>query len=126
MKTRVDPRHKKREALVRRLFEWGFHRKKKLNAQSPIKEIIDQVDKIDHAIGVAAPEWPIGQINRVDLAILRLAVYELSQKIKKEPPKVIINEAIELAKTFGSEKSPKFINGALGALWKDEIDKSSL
>lgn len=72
---------------------------------------------IDRIITKSAPQWPIAQINRIDLAILRLAVWEL-KIVKKEPPKVIIDEAIELGKTYGSEKSPGFINGALGAILK--------
>ena len=65
----------------------------------------------------AAPEYPIAKINRVDLAILRLAVYELLVE-KREPPKVIIDEAVELAKEYGGETSPAFVNGALGKLIK--------
>jgi N utilization substance protein B len=74
--------------------------------------------KIDNIITKDAPEWPITQINKIDLAILRLAVWELVIKAK-EPPKVIIDEAIELAKTFGSENSPSFINGVLGTVYKN-------
>lgn len=72
---------------------------------------------IDSAIETAAPEWPITKIARVDLAILRLAVYELAIT-KKEPPKVVIDEAIELAKRYGNEHSASFINGALGTIYK--------
>lgn len=73
---------------------------------------------IDSHIQKAAPEYPIEKINRTDLAILRLAVYELLIE-KKEPNNVIIDEAIELAKEFGGEASPAFINGALGKLLSD-------
>lgn len=65
----------------------------------------------------AAPKWPIEKINRIDLAILRLAVWELFYK-RKTPPKVAIDEAIELAKEFGAENSPSFINGVLGTIFK--------
>lgn len=71
--------------------------------------------KIDTLIQKCAPDRPVNQINRVDLSILRLAVYELVVE-KKEPPKVIIDEAIELGKEFGSDSSAAFINGALGKL----------
>jgi len=67
---------------------------------------------------MAAPEWPLEQINKIDLAILRLAIWELTIK-QKEPPKVIIDEAIELGKTYGSEKSSSFINGVLGTVFKN-------
>ena len=84
---------------------------------SEIDTIITQLPAIDEAIYTAAPEWPIDKISRVDLAILRLAVYELTIE-KKEPPKVVIDEAVELAKEFGNPTSPGFINGALGAVLK--------
>lgn len=86
-----------------------------LFAQSFQKDAHNQ--SIDSAIQIAAPQWPIEKIAKIDLAILRLAAGELIIK-KKEPPKVIIDEAIELAKTYGNEHSPKFINGALGAILK--------
>lgn len=73
--------------------------------------------KIDSIIAPAAPEWPIDQIAKVDKSILRLAVYELM--IKREvPPKVAINEAVELAKSFGGDNSSKFINGVLGTIYR--------
>lgn len=71
----------------------------------------------DKVIEPAAPEWPIDQIAKMDLTILRLAIYELM--IKREvPPKVVINEAVELAKSFGGENSSKFINGVLGTIYR--------
>jgi len=72
---------------------------------------------IDEKIHVAAPEWPIEKIAKIDLAILRLAVYELTVD-KKEPSKVIIDEAVELAKEFGNSNSPQFVNGVLGTIFK--------
>ena len=66
-----------------------------------------------------APEWPLDKLNKTDLAILRLAVYELTIT-KKEPVKVIIDEAIELAKELGSESSSSFVNGVLGTIVKDQ------
>lgn len=82
-----------------------------------IAPIVRSLDTIDKAITIAAPEWPIEKIAKIDVAILRLSVYELLIQ-KKEPPKVIIDEAIELAKEFGNEKSPKFVNGVLGTILK--------
>lgn len=72
---------------------------------------------LDEKIQSAAPEWPVDKIAKIDLAILRLAIYELLIE-KKEPPKVIIDEAIELAKEFGNDNSPKFVNGVLGTILK--------
>lgn len=117
MKTLFDPRHKKREAVVQDLFALSFQ--KKDNPQTEIgAKIKKKLSIIDQIITQAAPEWPLEQINKIDLAILRLAIWELTIK-KKEPPKVIIDEAIELGKTFGSEKSPSFINGVLGTVFKN-------
>ncbi len=110
MKTPLDPRHKKRQKIVSELFKVSF------SLQPVNKEtrgILEKKQTIDEKIQHAAPEFPIEKINKVDLAILRLAVYELICT-KKEPPKVIIDEAIELAKEYGGETSPAFINGALG------------
>lgn len=73
---------------------------------------------IDSAIQTAAPEWSIEKIAKIDLAILRLAARELMVE-KKEPPKVIIDEAVELAKAFGNDNSPKFVNGVLGTILKE-------
>ena len=70
----------------------------------------------------AAPEFPIEKINKVDLAILRLAVYELFFE-KSAPPKVVVDEAIELAKEYGSETSGGFVNGALGKLIAPNTEK---
>ena len=85
-------------------------------------KVLKKVAQIDKIITKAAPEWPIQQINRIDLAILRLAVYELVVA-KKEPPKVIIDEAVELAKAYGGQNSPKFVNGVLGTILKQQEDK---
>lgn len=110
MKNPLDPRHKNRQKIVEDLFKKGFH-------NQPIgdtsKIIFSKLDVIDRGIKNAAPEFPIEKINKVDLAILRLAVYELLVE-KKEPAKVIIDEAVELAKEYGGETSPAFVNGALG------------
>lgn len=73
---------------------------------------------IDAIISPAAPEWPVEQIAKIDKIILRIGVYELV--IKREvPPKVAINEAVELAKTFGGENSSKFVNGVLGTIYRN-------
>lgn len=118
MKNPLDPRHTKRQTIVQDLFKTQFH-KQKVNPQT--LDIIKHQDKIDKLIQKAAPAFTIDKINRVDLAILRLAVYELSIE-KKQPPRVIIDEAIELAKEYGGETSPGFINGALGNLIKNDTN----
>lgn len=74
------------------------------------------IPAIDKKIQKSAQEWPLEKIAKIDLAILRLAVSELTEK--KEPPKVVIDEAVELAKEFGNEKSAKFVNGVLGTILK--------
>lgn len=114
MKTAKDPRHLKRIKFMQELFSWNFQQKK---STSSIKPIISHLKKIDKLIAKSAPDRPIEQINKIDLAILRLATFELI--IKKDVPlKVVVDEAIELGKQYGSESSPAFINGALGQLIK--------
>lgn len=110
MKNPQDPRHKKRQQLIEELFKIDFHNQR---ISSEAKKVFLHKDQLDNYIKKAAPDFPIGKINKVDLAILRLATYELLMK-KEEPPKVLIDEAIELAKEYGGETSPAFINGALG------------
>lgn len=112
MKSSLDPRHKKRQKLIEELFKIDFH-PQRTNIET--KEILLKKEEIDNYIQKAAPEFPVEKINKVDLAILRLAVYELIFA-KKAPPKVVVDEAIELAKEYGGETSPTFINGALGKL----------
>jgi len=119
MKNPLDPRHLKRQKIIEDLFKIGFHNQK---AGDTAKKILENREEIDKTILESAPEFPIEKINRVDLAILRLAVYELAIE-KTAPPSVIIDEAIELAKEYGGDKSPGFINGALGNLIKN--DKTS-
>ncbi len=77
--------------------------------------VIRNKEKIDHNIKDLAPAWPIEQIPIVDRNILRLAIFEILLD-NKVPVKVAINEAVELAKTFGSDSSPKFVNGVLGSV----------
>lgn len=110
MKNPLDPRHKKRQKLIEDLFKIEFHKQRIL---PDTKKILIHKDIIDKTIEKSAPEFPINKINKTDLAILRLAVYELLIE-KKTPPKVIIDEAVELAKEYGGETSPSFINGVLG------------
>jgi len=122
LKTASDPRHLRREKAVKVLYSWGFSKDKKKIDDSLAKKVLASKEKIDKIISRCAPEWPISQINRIDLAILRLAVFELVIK-PKEPPKVVIDEAIELAKKYGSEKSASFINGVLGSVLKEKNEE---
>lgn len=112
MKTALDPRHKKRQHLIEELFKITFHAQP---VSADAKIILENIQAIDEYIQQAAPEFPVAKINKVDLAILRLAIYELMIE-KKAPPRVIVDEAIELAKEYGGDTSPAFINGALGTL----------
>lgn len=88
-----------------------------------IKDLVGGVHKrqseLDDLIRPVAPEWPIEQIARMDRIILRIGAYELTYS-KGVPPKVVINEAVELAKAFGGDNSSKFINGVLGTLLRNQ------
>jgi N utilization substance protein B len=119
------------------LYEWDFNGKKEslvelakhnIEQQAPGLEdpafifdllggIESNLDQIDKTIVETAPEWPLDQITVIDRNILRLGIYELTFA-KEVPPKVAINEAVELGKTFGGESSGKFVNGVLGTLFK--------
>lgn len=82
--------------------------------------VLEKKDIIDSMIEKAAPEWPISQINMVDRNVLRLGIYELIfSDPNAVPPKVAINEAIEIAKSFGSDSSGRFINGVLGTVFRE-------
>jgi len=137
-------RHLVRTIVLQSLFEWDFYNKK-VNlvdilernmkrfgedvdepefAWRIVKGITEHLNKIDEVIKKAAPDWPLNQIALVDRNVLRIGLYELMYADKKEvPPKVAINEAIEMVKNFGGINSPKFINGVLGAVYR-EMQKS--
>lgn len=93
-----------------------------------IKQLVEGVKKnqadIDGVIRPVAPDWPIEQIARMDRVTLRIGVYELLYD-KSVPPKVVINEAVELAKAFGGENSSKFINGVLGTVLRNQEEKTT-
>ncbi|MEI6581731.1 MAG: transcription antitermination factor NusB [bacterium] len=82
-----------------------------------VKGTLKNETKIDAIIVPSAPEWPIEQIAKIDKAILRMSIYELIIK-QDVPPKVAINEAVELAKEFGGDNSSKFVNGVLGTIFR--------
>ena len=133
-------RHLSRSIAMQSLYEWDFSNGKidlKKITEKNIQEfgpgleekdfiwemitgVIKHLSKIDKIIVKAAPEWPIDQIGIVDRNILRLGLYELLYGDKEAvPPKVAINEAIELAKTFSSESSGRFVNGVLGTVYEE-------
>lgn len=112
MKTAQDPRHLRRIKTFKSLFARSFIEQKPFNDLS--QKVHQNLSQIDPIIEKSAPEWPLTQINKTDLAILRLAVYELLFE-RDTPAKVIIDEAVEIAKHYGSENSGSFINGALAS-----------
>ncbi len=135
-------RHLSRSIIMQTLFEWDLREN---DSHEPLEEIlkrnqeefapgtaddaymnslltgvIDKKDKLDEVISKAAPDWPIEKIANVDRNILRIGLYELLYGDRKDvPPKVAINEAIELAKNFGGESSGKFVNGVLGSVYRE-------
>lgn len=114
MKNPHDPRHQRRQRLVEELFKGDFHTQKLL---PQAQEILQNKDFLDKTIGKAAPEFPVEKINKVDLAILRLAIWEMLIE-KSTPPKVVVDEAIELSKEYGGDTSASFVNGVLGNIIK--------
>ncbi len=82
-----------------------------------VADVSAQAQQLDDILQPLAPDWPIDQIARMDRIVLRIGLYEL-QNPNDVPPKVAINEAVELAKSFGGENSSKFINGVLGTYWR--------
>lgn len=117
MKTAKDPRHINRVRVMQELFAVDFSPKNHPKIKET-KDILTDKERIDRLIASAAPAWPIGNINKIDLSILRLAVYELTNKNESAsiPPKVVVDEAVEIAKEYGSSSSPSFVNGVLGKL----------
>lgn len=90
-----------------------------------VKGVLVQQDDIDSKIAPIAPDWPIDQIARIDRNILRIGLYELLHQADIVPPKVAINEAVELAKAFGSDNSSKFINGVLGTAYRTLVEDTT-
>lgn len=135
----MSNRHLARSIAMQVLFEWDFRGKQPeelssivehdlnefgagLNEKdftiSLINGVLENLEQIDAVITQYAPSWPIEQITNIDRNVLRLGIYEL--KILQEvPPRVAINEAIELAKSYGGPASGKFVNGVLGSIYKD-------
>lgn len=134
-------RHLQRSIVMQTLFEWDFQGQKTGSAREILRrnltELAPGVDDtifaehlvegtlkeqktIDELIQKCAPEWPLEQVTVVDRNILRLGIYELMfGNYEEVPPKVAINEAIELAKSFGSDASARFVNGVLGTIYRE-------
>jgi len=140
----MSSRHLSRSIVMQSLYEWDFYGKKPvlkeivernikefgpgLESTDFIWQLIDGIsahlEEIDKIIGKAAPEWPLEQIGIIDRNVLRIGLFELLYAKKEEvPPKVAINEAIELAKSFGGESSGRFVNGVLGTVYKELENK---
>lgn len=149
MKKNHDKRHEARVVALQALFEWSFNsvnveeiaqRNIETNfsdeSEAATKEVdselvnfllkgtTDNLDTIDKIIEKAAPEWPLEQIAKVDLEVLRISIFEL-YIARSVPPKVAIDEAVELGKQFGGENSSKFINGVLGTVVKELMPEVS-
>lgn len=134
-------RHLSRSIAMQSLFEWDFYNGEKVSigdvvarnieefapgiqdaefAISIVQGVLDNQAEIDDIISKAAPEWPIAQIAPVDRNVLRVGLFELLYGNRGEvPPKVAINEAIELAKSFGGDSSGRFVNGVLGTIYRE-------
>ncbi len=142
MKRKSDPRHQSRIVALQKLFSSHFSPETEGVTKGDIEEIaeaaeIDDYDKIlaqkfidgvekniadlDSIITKYAPQWPVDQIQKVDLEILRIGLWE-GFYTDLTPPKVAIDEAIEIAKEFGGDKSGKFVNGVLGAIYENKQD----
>jgi N utilization substance protein B len=117
-RTKSDKLKKIEKIVGRNVGEFSSGEQNKQFATAIAKGVIEAEKKIDAIIAPSAPEWPIEQIALVDLTILRMAVYELLFSGEEVPPKVAINEAVELAKAFGGPRSSKFVNGVLGTIYR--------
>ena len=110
------------EILTRNLERYDETVDDKDFVQTLVHGVAKDVKTLDETIQPIAPEWPLEQIARIDRTILRMALYELLKMGKVVPPKVAINEAVELAKAFGSDNSSKFVNGVLGTAYRTLIE----
>ena len=108
-------RHDPAQTLQRRIEEHSLSPSAEEFARQLVDGVLENKTEIDKIISTFAPSWPIDQMAIVDKNILRVAIYEMVLG-GESPPKVAINEAVELAKSFGSEASPKFVNGVLGSV----------
>ena len=120
----VTGKHNFKEILERNIKDFGPGLEDLTFARGLAESVENHIAELDKIIEKAAPEWPLAQIPIVDRNVLRIGLCELLFSDKEEvPPKVAINEAIELAKTFSGEISGKFINGVLGTVYKQMEQK---
>ena len=110
------------EVLGRNLERYETAIQDKTFVRGLVDGVIAEATDLDSKIQPIAPEWPVEQIARVDRTILRMGLYELLHLAEVVPPKVAINEAVELAKAFGSDNSSKFINGVLGTAFRTLVE----
>jgi N utilization substance protein B len=110
------------EILGRNLERYSKAIEDKAFVRDLVEGVQKQTSELDAIIQPIAPDWPIDQIARVDRTILRIAIFELNNLQKVVPPKVVINEAVELAKAFGSDNSSKFVNGVLGTAYRTIVE----
>ncbi len=114
-----DPNFNLKDVLVRNISRYQEVLEDKDFIMRIVNGTTDMQDKLDAIIIPVAPEWPIDQIARMDRSLLRMSIYELLYQ-DDAPPKVVINESVELAKAFGGDNSSKFINGVLGTVLKNK------
>ncbi|HPJ80230.1 MAG TPA: transcription antitermination factor NusB [Candidatus Portnoybacteria bacterium] len=137
----MSSRHIARSIVLQSLYELDFNKDKNLDIDEALKRNIEEFGtgvnendfindlargvlkyqtQIDEIIIKSAPEWPLNQITIIDRNVLRIGIYELLFGDKEQvPPKVAINEAIELAKGYGGESSGRFVNGVLGTIYRE-------
>ena len=115
-------RHLGRIIVLQSLYEYEFRE----GAKDPSLDlgVFDHAAELDRELAPLAPHWPITSIASVDRNILRIGLFELQYCKDQVPPKVVINEAVELAKAFGSESSSRFINGVLGTAYRQLYGKA--
>jgi N utilization substance protein B len=142
----MSNRHLSRTIAMQTLYQWDFNGQKEADlegllqynskevapgfndegfATHLVEGVIKNIKDIDEAIRKYATEWPLEQITIIDRNVLRLGIFELKFD-PAIPSKVAINEAIEIAKTYGGESSGKFVNGVLGAIFKELAEKGKI
>ncbi len=136
----MGSRHLSRSLVLQTLYEWDFNNFKGADVKDIFKRNLDNLgqgledieyptmllngilkhwEELNKLIESGAPEWPMEQINIIDRNVLRIGIFELIfQDAKEVPPKVAINESVELAKNFGGDSSRRFVNGVLGTIYR--------
>ncbi len=115
--------HQPEEVLSRRVAEDGLGPEAAQYAEGLVKGVLQHVTEIDDLIQKAAPAWPFQQMAGIDRNIIRIALYEALFQSERVPFKVAVNEAVELAKRFGSESSSRFVNGVVGRIVSEKMPK---